>query len=176
MRNQTLLLLGASTALLAGCGAVGGIGSGPDVLGAFTAADDGSQWPSNTRVALVGVSDEGLNTDAQRSQLNDPDVTKSYALDLPASTDPGIYRVVGWVDENGDGKLNVSEIKGDSGSKYLIYAERDRSFNIPFSGDTFDVKVGWNLYDTERETQPGTNPSQPSVGQFTGVNLKYKPS
>jgi hypothetical protein len=173
--NLKAKLLGfvAATGLLAGCGLLPGVG-GQQVNGTFVDSQDGTyKWSTvNTgkvRLALVGVTSQGIIDYSALAEIKDPKVTQKYVMELPTSAAEGAYRVYAYCDANADSKFNSGEDIADSGSHILIYSASDRSF--AWGSSTINVKKGWNGYDTSKASD-STNPYQGE--NYNGYDLTLR--
>ncbi len=166
--RRTLLIPSLALALmlaLAACGLFPVIG-GPQVTGNLK---DAGSWPRDTRIALVGYGSGGaLSYDNQR-QVVDEDVFDGYLLELPNGAAQGSYQLVGYVDANGDNKLDAGEARGDSGNVYFIYADKAGTLDT-FAGSVA-VEQGWNEL-VAGKAQSADNPFQADT--YTGVDLTLK--
>lgn len=147
--KSTLWLL-AVGGLLAGCGLLPGVG-GQQVNGSFSDSTDGAfKWSTvNTgkvRLALIGVTDAGISSFNSQAELKDIKTFNTYTMELPTNPPAGAYRVYAYCDRNGSGAIDQGEDIADSGTKILVQATANSTFT--FGGTTFNVKKGWNGYDS----------------------------
>lgn len=144
------------------CGFVPGLGS-LQVAGSFQG--DWGEVRTGLRLALLGLTWEGLADYSNQPRLQDPVLTQSYLLKLPETASEGSYRVVAYQDENGNAHYDLGEpLLGHTCSKYLLYAEEERWFWV--NGlRLLSVQKGWNGYDAKQ----GGDPYQAAV--YTDFNL-----
>lgn len=159
MKNRLWLLVAGG--LLASCGLLPGVG-GQQVNGTFSDSTDGTfKWANvnagKVRLALIGVTASGITSYNGQAELKDIKTFKSYTMELPTNPPAGAYRVYAYCDANGSGSFDSGEDIADSGSKLLVWSAADGSFT--FGGTTFNVKKGWNGYDSSQALGSG-NPYQ----------------
>lgn len=164
---KKILIMALTLGVLAGCGLLPGVG-GQQVLGSFqgdwaTGVDTGK-----LHLALVGLGGTGVTAYDNQLEIKDPNVTKSYALELPTSATEASYQLVAYSDDNSSGKLESSDaVLGTTCSKYMLYAAAsgDRIYFVG-SIQTLNVKSGWNSYDNKTATAPFQGESYPGFDLY----------
>ena len=91
----------------------------------------------NIDVALFGATTELATLYDTQFQLVDGNFTGGYRLSIPAMAPEGIYQVVAFVDNNNNNSLDLLEVVGNSGRKYLVYRDTDLG----------SFKAGWNAVE-----------------------------
>lgn len=171
MQRRTLALLTTSGLVLSACsgGLLGGPNSGPDVSGHLLNGASGASWPSNTRLALIGVNEAGLYNNGGQAQVAAPKLNGGYDMDLPLNVPQGIYRVIAYVDgSNGqpaDGQYQLGETVSNDNGKYLVYS------NSAFTAFGRTFGAGWNLYNSADLTV--TPVGAVANGTFGGYDLSF---
>ena len=149
-RGLAILLVGV---LSVGCDDGGDLFS-PAVSGKFVGSWDSE---ANINLALVGFTQGDISEDEGLLELQDPDLTERYLIDLPG--DPGvalgIYRVVAFTDRDGSADYSLGDLPalGDTCGKYLIYVDDLPESELPLEtwlGDLTGLEEGWNGFDRQK--------------------------
>lgn len=148
-RGLAILLVGV---LSVGCDDGGDLFS-PAVSGQFVGS-----WESGSKVnlALVGFTQGDISEEEGLLELQDPDLTERYLIDLPGDpgVDLGIYQVVAFADKDGSADYSLGDLPplGDTCGKYLIYVDDLPESELPLEtwlGDLTGLEEGWNGFDLE---------------------------
>lgn len=149
-----------------GCDDGGDIFS-PAVSGRFM-----GEWETDQQInlALVGLTQGDISEEESLLELQDPDLTGTYLIDLPG--DPGvslgIYQVVAFTDRDGSADYSLGDLPplGDTCDKYLIYVDDLPETELPVEtwlGQLTGLEEGWNAFDPEEGVY--------QEGVYNGFNL-----
>ena len=143
------LLIGIS--LLAAC-SVSSVAPGPTVSGSLN-----GDWSDlgNVDVAIVGVTESLVTNLDNQFQAVDGNFTQTYSVALPTEAAAGVYKVIAFVDNNDNNELDLLEVRGNSGNKYLVFSSAARG----------DFAAGWNAVE-------GITGEPRSGLGFTGFDLR----
>lgn len=167
MQRRALALLATSGLFFSACS--GGLLGGPNVSGHLLPNPSGASWPSNTRLALIGVNEQGLYNNGGQAQIAAPNLNGGYTVALPPNAAQGIYRVIAYVDgSNGkpaDGQFQLGETASNDNGKYLVYS------NSAFTAFNKTFGAGWNLYNSADTTVTPVGAVANST--FSGYDLTF---